>query len=116
MTKNKETYYYKRPSISFRCHSREEYDKITTMAERAGKSVSRLLREAIMDLEKTESQSYQSGFKNGLKRIYLPCPVCGSTMNFDLNTTEFKVKIEQTFQSYTCNKCGKIAKLQPLYY
>ena len=79
--------------------SREEYDKISELAENTGLSVSELVRRAIKNLRKLEKEVYKKALENGLNITiwmisrgeedstisealekhgleYLRCPVC----------------------------------------
>lgn len=67
-------YHRLHPTISFRCRSIAEYNAIKQMVERSGKSESTFIRELLLGVEKTESQSFNSGYNQGFNHFAVGCP------------------------------------------
>jgi hypothetical protein len=65
-------YHELHPTISFRCQSVEEYNKIKKAVEISGKSESDFVRENVLGAAKKESQSYLMG----LNHVAWLCPGC----------------------------------------
>ena len=106
-------YHQEHPTISFRCRSIAEYDAIKQMVGLSGKSESTFIRELLLDAERQESQSYDSGYYQGFNKFSLPCLFCGKTMIFDINDEpEVKQKIQDTFGRYMHTSCMKVREEQ----
>ena len=65
-------YHESHPTISFRCLSVEEYNKIKKMVGISRKSESDFVREVVLGAVEKESKSYLMGLNN----IAWFCPVC----------------------------------------
>ena len=97
------------PAITFRM-KKEEKERIVQMADRSGKSVSELVRIALLDLEKNftatydkiSNQEHRSGFDLGHNQGYKK----GWDEGYD------KGRIDWTVWSY-CYKCGKSVYIMP---
>jgi hypothetical protein len=75
-------YYDENPSLSFRM-KKEERERIKLLAERSGKSISQLVREALLGTEKNDTELYEKGFNDGYNKgesewkVFFYCNVCG---------------------------------------
>jgi len=102
-------YEEKNPLISFRL-KKDEKSKIKLMADRSGKSVSELIRIALLDLEKDftqkkkkiSNQEHRSGFDLGQDQGYKK----GYDEGYD------KGRIDWTVWGY-CSICGKLVYIMP---
>ena len=91
------------PAITFRM-KREEKERIVQMAEMAGKSVSELVRVALLGLEEDFSEAYEKarseGYKKGVMdakvtyRIWFFCSVCGGVIDLLPHSNEHKAIID----------------------
>ena len=99
-------YHEEHPTISFRCRSIDEYNKIKKMVEYSGKSESTFIREILLGAEQKESQSYNSGYAKAFNKFALGCSICGKDMIFDLiNDREHAEKILKLFGHYAHENC-----------
>lgn len=104
-------YHRTHPTISFRCRSIDEYNKIKQMVKYSGKSESTFIREILLGAEKKESQSFNSGSAQAFNKFALVCPKCGKYMIFDLiKNLEAANKILETFGNYVNSECLEIQK------
>jgi hypothetical protein len=104
-------YHKEHPTISFRCSSIEEYNLIKRMVEISGKSESKFIHEILLKEEIKESNSYNTGYNDGINKIILPCPDCGLDMIFDVkNVEEYRQKIISSFGDYAHVNCIKKRK------
>jgi len=102
-------YHKEHPTISFRCQSINEHNKIKQMVEYSGKSESTYIREIILGVEKKESKSFNSGSAQSFNKFALACPKCGKNMVFDLNNNlEARKKIFEIFGKHAHVDCNKI--------
>jgi predicted DNA-binding protein len=91
------------PAITFRM-KREEKERIVQMAELAGKSVSELVRVALLGLEEDFSEAYEKvrneGYKKGFMdakktyRLWNYCNICGGVIDLLPNSNEHKAIID----------------------
>jgi hypothetical protein len=101
-------YHEQHPTISFRCRSLQEYNKIKRMVQISGKSESTFIREILLEEERKESKSYEAGRLQEMNKFYLACSICKKSMVFDLNTdTEAINKILEIFGNYAHVECVK---------
>ena len=99
-------YHQEHPTISFRCRSIDEYNKIKQMVEYSGKSESTFVREILLRAEKTESLSFNSGYSQGYNRIDVPCALCKDNMIFNLNDDpDAYQKVIQALSNYSHVPC-----------
>ena len=106
-------YHRTHPTISFRCRSIDEYNKIKKMVEYSGKSESTFIREILLGAEQKESQSFNSGYAQAFNKFALACSICGKNMIFDLiNDLEAAEKITKTFGHYAHEDCIEEQKKQ----
>ena len=91
------------PAITFRM-KKEEKKKIIQFAEKSGKSVSELVREALLGLEKdfsevyneTRIKNYNHGFQDAKRtyRIWNFCAICGEAIDILPNTNVHNIIIK----------------------
>ena len=67
-------YHKKHPTISFRCRSIDEYNKIKKMVEYSGKSESTFIREMLLSAEVKESQSFNSSYYSAFNTLQVRNP------------------------------------------
>ena len=74
-------YLKENPTITFRM-KKEEKDRIKQMANKSGKSVSELVRIALLDLEENFSESYNDAYNKGMNNwaIWCFCWKCGKAI------------------------------------
>jgi len=86
------------PAITFRM-KKEEKERIVTMAELAGKSVSELVRVALLGLEEDFSEAYDESNNIGFAtaksnfRVWFYCDVCAGVIDILPNSDIHKVII-----------------------
>ena len=70
-------YLKENPTITFRM-KKEEKERIKQMANKSGKSVSQLVRTALLDLEEKFSESYNNAYNKGVNdwAIWCFCWTC----------------------------------------
>jgi Mobilization protein NikA len=101
-------YHEQHPTISFRCRSIEEYEKIKQMVNYSGKSESDYIRDILLGVELKESKSYNTGFYTGVNTFIVPCVICGKDMLFTLDKQkEIQQKIIETYGKYGHPECIK---------
>ena len=101
-------YHSEHPTISFRCRSKEEYDKIKRMVKISGKSESDFIREIILKMEQKESKSFNSGCESAVDHILLNCSICGELMAFNINADmEIRQKILEEIGEWVHAECFK---------
>ena len=99
-------YHRLHPTISFRCQSIAEYEAIKNMVVRSGKSESTYIRELLLGVEKTESQSFTNGYNQGFNKFAVACPHCNKSMIFDaINNQETGQKILEIFGKFYHTEC-----------
>ena len=91
------------PAITFRMKGKEK-ERIVQMAKLAGKSVSELVRVALLGLEEDFSEVYEKvlseGYENGFMdakvayRIWFYCNVCGGVIDLLPNSDVHKAIID----------------------
>ena len=77
----------KRPLITFRVDKAEK-KVIEKMAEDSGKSISDLVRMALLGLEKDFTEAYNKGFSNGKDKsaIWISCHCCRNPLYIEPNS------------------------------
>ena len=104
-------YHKEHPTISFRCRSIDEYNRIKEMVGYAGKSESTFIREILLGAEKKESQSYINGYNKGLNKVILTCSFCNDEVMADFkNNVEAKKELAKIEKNIACEEC--IAKME----
>ena len=97
-------YYDKNPCITFRL-KRDEKERIEHLAERAGKSISQLVKECLLDAEKLDSESYETGMDAGYTiamdkwRIWYFCKICGKYIYVSPNSNSHEAIIKYMEQN-----------------
>jgi hypothetical protein len=84
-------YHEEHPTISFRCHSIEEYKQIKRMVQNSGKSESEFIREILLRVAEKESKSYQAGYNNGINKLTLRCTWCKKPTGYKLGFRDEQV-------------------------
>jgi hypothetical protein len=101
-------YHKEHPTISFRCESIEEYNKIKRMVEISGKSESTFIREILLKAEIKESKSYIAGLERAVNTFIIPCSICGKKMLLEIDRyDEIRQKIIDMFGDYAHFDCNK---------
>jgi len=99
-------YHEQHPTISFRCKNLDEYNLIKNMVKNSGKTESTFIREILLDAEKQESQSFNSGYNKGFNDFAITCFICGETMIINLNSDRMaRNMINKTFRKILCEEC-----------
>ena len=102
------------PAITFRMKEDEKI-KIKMMAKRSGKSVSELVRMALLDLEKDFTEFYEKvsserhtrGYVEGMNKnaIWVYCYRCQKSLYIDPNSENHRKIIEITTGMFKHDQC-----------
>lgn len=84
------------PTITFRM-KKEEKEKIKQMSKKSGKSVSELVRIALLDLEGNISETYNNSYNKGANdwAIWCFCYLCNKPIYIKPNSDEHKKIIDR---------------------
>ncbi len=102
-------YYDENPTVTFRL-KKEEKERLKRLAERSGKSISRLVCETLLGAEKSDSELYKKGFEDGYNKAELDwkviyfCSVCGELMYIVPESDSHYALLEYMDEHGECHK------------
>lgn len=93
------------PNTTFRT-TKEEKEKIIQMAEKSGKSISELVRIALLNLEEDFSISYNNAFEKGKQSEIKSSYKKGYDKGYSIGSNDWAIWVE-------CHKCEKKLYIKP---
>jgi len=92
-------YYDEHPTMTFRV-KKEEKEILKLLVKRSGKSISQLVREALLGAEKSDSEPYEKGFNDGYNKgafewkVFYYCNMCAEMIDIVPNSDSHEALIK----------------------